>query len=245
MGRRKKPTQRVTQYFTSIQYAICHGRVERLLSLRVNGKDIPVNPEATGMVSDIGQGEIFGGILKEGGLDGRMAWQDGSDDQLLDSYVASKKGAVPSDLPGYRGIATAFFTERAGQGTGKGFYWSANQPVIHPVHFEVTRIDRSWRPEIAAIHGNFEIGSDVIAFSDTWEVAYVSGDILSAPPPSVPNDSGYGSPLPGPFRRGTYSPDGSNTTLPLSDGYWFRKTFTMSDAGYIQFNGHEPRSHNS
>ncbi len=150
MGK-KKQEQRVTLYYTSIQYAICHGIVERFLSIKVNDKNIVTNPETTGMVTSINAPELFGGALKEGGLGGRIAWQNGSDDQLLDTYVASKKGEIPSNLPGYRGIATAFFTEPAGDPSQRGFYWSANQPIIPPVHFEVTRIDRSWRPDIAAI----------------------------------------------------------------------------------------------
>lgn len=147
MGK-KKQKQRVTEYFTSIQYAICHGVVEKLLSIRVNDK-IVGGFEGAGSTIDIHQPELFGGIKKEGGLRGRLFWQDGSADQLVNAYVAAKKGLTPSTMPGYRGIATAFFTERPGE--RPGFYWSANQPIIPPVHFQVKRIDRSWRPDIAGI----------------------------------------------------------------------------------------------
>lgn len=192
MGK-KKPKQRVTEYYTSIQYGVCHGVVERLAALRVNDKVIGDCSGIKGPVVYIDQPDLFGGLKKEGGLRGRMAWQNGSDDQLLDSYVASKKGRLPTDLPGYRGIATAYFTEwptpstaeaaleasklgsvlkATGTSLGllggllinfinaispppkKGFYWSANQPIIPPVHFRVTRLDRSWLPEIAAIPGD-------------------------------------------------------------------------------------------
>lgn len=192
MGK-KKPTQRITEYYTSIQYAICHGVVEKLISIRVNDKIVGKCASMIGPVIYINDEKLFGGPKKEGGLKGRLAWQSGTDDQLLDYYVASKKGKLPSQLPGYRGIATAFFTEWPGSGavgaeTGvigsiigglniqvsssfglssflsggrkapmKGFYWSANQPVIPPVHFRVTRIDRSWLPEIAAIPGDVDL----------------------------------------------------------------------------------------
>lgn len=190
MGK-KKPTQRVTEYYTSVQYAICHGPVEKLVSLRVNEKIIGDCFELNGPVIYIDQPELFGGVKKEGGLRGRLAWQNGSNDQLIDPYVALKKGKTQTELPGYRGIATAFFTEwPAGtgytepmgllktivRGSGvvvgsaiasifgnlsrtnpKGFYWSANQPIIPPTHFRVTRIDRDWLPEIAAIAGDIDV----------------------------------------------------------------------------------------
>ena len=190
MGK-KKPTQRITRYYTSIQYAICHGVVDKLISIRVNDKIVGKCASLIGPVIYIDDEKLFGGDKKEGGLKGRLAWQAGTDDQLLDAYVASKKGKLPAQLPGYRGIATAFFTESpppgysgesdlvgsvvgnlsirkygdaiAGFLTGgkkspkKGFYWSANQPVIPPVHFRITRIDRSWLPEIAAIPGDVDL----------------------------------------------------------------------------------------
>lgn len=203
MGK-KKPTQRVTEYYTSIQYGICHGVVEKLVALRVNDKVIGKCSGINGPVVYIDQPELFGGVKKEGGLRGRMAWQDGSDDQLLDSYIASKKGRLPTDLPGYRGIATAYFTEWPTPSTAesiadesklgsvlrgnstaasfirsailsffnaltrpamKGFYWSANQPIVPPVHFRVTRIDRSWLPEIAAVPGDPDFEQQAICIA--------------------------------------------------------------------------------
>lgn len=194
MGK-KKPTTRVTEYYTSIQYGICHGFVEKLISIRVNDKYVGKCASMEGPVIYIDDPDLFGGVKKEGGLRGRIAWQPGSFDQLLDSYVASKKGRLPTDLPGYRGIATAFFTEwpdtattesalepgrvnsifsglsagifgssvggflgGLGRSVQKGFYWSANQPIIPPVHFRVTRLDRSWLPDIAAIPGDGDFG---------------------------------------------------------------------------------------
>lgn len=208
MGRRKKPTQRVTEYYTSIQYGVCHGPVERLISIRVNEKVIGNCSQLRGPVIYIDSPELFGGIKKEGGLRGRMAWQSGTEDQLLDAYVAAKKGASPSQFPGYRGIATAFFTElpsqepvgvntvvggyrgvvgtlaaalgRAIQRTGRsGFYWSANQPIIPPVHFRVTRVDREWRPDIASIPGAIDVANYAICIAIDTSGSMASGTRLA------------------------------------------------------------------
>ena len=197
MGK-KKPTQRITEYYTSIQYAICHGPVEKLISLRVNDKVIGNCSQLRGPIIYIDSPNLFGGEKKEGGLRGRIAWQDGSADQLIDAYVAKKKGKLPTQLPGYRGIATAFFTEAPpvqtettapsgisgflnlfpglltsggffnrvqNSGAFPGFYWSANQPIIPATHFRVTRIDRSWRQDIAAIPGEIDVARYAICIA--------------------------------------------------------------------------------
>lgn len=196
MGR-KKPTQRVTQYFTSLQYGICHGIVEKFISLRINDKIVGECSKVPFPVFFVNRPDLFGGLTKEGGITGRITLQNGSADQLTDAFVASKKGRTPTTMNGYRGIATAWFTEAEGgyvagstpgesgwigadfirfligqftspytlSGSMKGFYWGANQPFIPPVHFRLTRIDRSWRPDIAAISGEIDVAETAICIA--------------------------------------------------------------------------------
>lgn len=211
MGKKKKQTQRVTEYYTSLHYGICHGVVERLVSLRVNEKIIGKCARLAGSEIIINQPELFGGLKKEGGLRGRMAWQDGSDTQLADYILANKRGKTPETMTGYRGIATAFFSEwgRTDLGppsglfvtlleplfqflTGQsiianlqppampGFYWGANQPIIPPVHFRVTRIDRSWRPDIAAIPGNVDVASYAVCIAIDCSSSMIGSKIVAA-----------------------------------------------------------------
>lgn len=205
MGK-KKQTQRVTEYYSTIHYGICHGVVERLVSIKVNDKI--VGRCAAGLAGSsptvfyVNDPELFGGVKKDGGLRGRVAWQPGTQDQFLDHYLAEKKGGTPNDFPAYRGLATAAFTEWPGAETVagaadqsllsrlvsgvsftsgaaalasflsgtrrpayRGFYWSANQPVIPPTYFRVTRLDRSWRPDIAAIPGDIDLIEHAICIS--------------------------------------------------------------------------------
>ena len=145
----------VTDYFASIQYAICHGVVENLRAISVNDKEVAFPLGPTPSIIDINQPELFGGDKKEGGLVGRLAWQNGSFTQLLDAHCASKLGGSPATVPAYRGISTAYFTEQPGNTAG--FKWSVNSPFVPPIHFRVTRIDRRWRPDIAAIPGDLDI----------------------------------------------------------------------------------------
>jgi len=218
---RKKPKQRVTEYFTSIHYAVCHGPVEKLISIRVNDKVLGKCARLLGPVIYINAYDLFGGVKKEGGLVGRLAWQDGSEDQLLDPYVALKKGQPQTNLPGYRGIATAFFTETpmgwsdyvdppsllktvlsisggSASPSGffgaaydaivalfrrtrrRGFYWSANQPIIPPTHFRITRLDRTWRSDIAAIPGAVDVGEYAVCIAIDLSLSMAEGTRLDA-----------------------------------------------------------------
>lgn len=197
---RKKPQQRVVEYYMSLHYGICHGVVEKFVSLIANEKVVTRCTGVPGLVFNVNEPELFGGIRKEGGLRGRVALQDGSADQLLDPVAAAKIGAsdptvttpTPENLPGYRGIATAFFSEgvynesvpsfggvlgtfatafldRFGGATinssGAGFYWAANQPFVPPLWFRVTRLDRTWLPEYAAIPGALDSSELAIVFA--------------------------------------------------------------------------------
>lgn len=153
MPKKSKAKQRVVEYRMSIHYALCHGPVERLSAIVINEKDAWVGVADSQTVLTINQPELFGGIKKEGGAVGRVLWQSGTETQLLDAHTAAKHGKTPATMPGYRGIATAYFTEQPGA-TPAGFYWSANQPYVPPAAFRITRIDRGWRPDIAGIAGD-------------------------------------------------------------------------------------------
>lgn len=167
MGK-SSPKQRVVEYYMSLHYGICHGVVERFVSLSANEKVIVTDPDASGIL-DIDENNLFGGVKKEGGLSGRVAFQSGSGSQLLDSYCAAKLTALdgsagtPTTVPAYRGIATAFFTERPG--SAAGFYWSANQPYVPPLWFRVTRLHRDWQPALAAIPGESERQGIAVCFA--------------------------------------------------------------------------------
>jgi len=173
----KKPKMRVTEYFMSLHYGICQGVVEKFVSLSVNDKLVG-NCAALTTVYDINRPDLFGGIKKEGGLRGRVVFQNGSDTQLLDATGAAKMGGTPTTLPGYRGIATAFFTEQPG--AEAGFFWSANQPFVPPVHFRVTRLDRTWLPTLAAIPGAIDTPSLAICFAIDFSLSMADNNRIDA-----------------------------------------------------------------
>ena len=152
MSTPKKPKQRVTEYYMSVHYAICQGPVDTLSRIRINDKVAWLGAETRQSSFRIDNMNLFGGVKKEGGVQGQVYYQPGSFTQKIASYLASKLGLTPDTAPGYRGIATAFFTEN-GSSARSGFYWSANQPYIPSTDFLVTRLTKSWYPERAMIAG--------------------------------------------------------------------------------------------
>lgn len=174
----RSPKQRVTEYFLSIQYGICQGPVDSLNSITINGKLAWTGPVYDARSFVINRPDLFGGIKKEGGVSGRVYWSPGTFTQKSSSTLATKLGYTPSTMPGYRGVANAVFTgEGSAQtesgsgslfvdsivgffntpnshsriGSAKGFLWSANQPVVHPVYLDVTRIPQGWNDDLASV----------------------------------------------------------------------------------------------
>lgn len=149
-GGSSSPKQKVTEYNMSIHFGICQGPVDYLYRIRVNEKDAWLGSETDQTTLLINNKSLFGGVKKEGGVAGEVHYQKGDFVQKISAKLASKLGLTPDDAPGYRGIATAFFTDSSATAL-PGFYWSANQPYIPPVDFQVTRLTKSWYPERALI----------------------------------------------------------------------------------------------
>ena len=178
MGKRKSPKQRVTEYYMSVHFGICQGPVDNLNRIRINEKTAWTGYQTQNSSFIIENKELFGGVKKEGGVAGRVHWRKGDYTQTMPEKLAGKLGLTASNAPGYRGLAHAFFTDfDAAPDSGDavlgingvlgivlstfvpsssgmpGFYWSANQPYVPPVDFQVTRIADDWFPETATIPG--------------------------------------------------------------------------------------------
>lgn len=150
-SKNKKPTQRVTEYFMTVHYGICQGPVGTLSRIKINNKvawEGRAGADARFLIEKTG---LFGGNKKEGGVLGDVYYNPGSFTQRMASFVASKYGRTPTTMTGYRGIATAMFTDRPGISPQGGFYWSANQPFVPAAEFNVTRIFSGWRQGLSTI----------------------------------------------------------------------------------------------
>jgi len=138
----------VAEYRMSIQFGICLGRVDELLSITVGDK-----VAWSGSLTDyaevyINKPDLFGGIKKEGGVQGYMHFFPGSYTQTLPLKLAQRLGREEHNCPGFRGIAHVWFT---GGGSNDGFYWSANTPYIQTVRAKVRRVPVGLPSDLATI----------------------------------------------------------------------------------------------
>ena len=167
MGK-SSPKIPVSLFKMSIQYGLCSGVVDWLHKLTVREKTVWSGRKCGPDALFIDQPTMFGGPLEEGGVQGFAYFQNGTHSQLLHPKIALKQGGLPTEVPGYRGIATLTFAEAGvdpaveGSDTftggvdnpgfdGPGFYWVAGSPYLPGIWATVQRIPRPFLTEKAYI----------------------------------------------------------------------------------------------
>lgn len=185
MGKGGKPKIEVTKYYMSEHFGICMAEPDALLDIVVKEKSVDLTTLTGPDAVAIDKPELFGGEKKEGGLSGTMTYLPGDNAQVLPDALAQKLGrADGDDCPGYRGIASIFFTGKLGSSlnntwvgtawtaialilTGQnfssnnGFYWTSNTPFLPGVWAKVQRIFKradgtsQWYSAKAGIFGGF------------------------------------------------------------------------------------------
>lgn len=178
-GGKRSQKMEVTRYFMSLDYAYCYGPIDSLNHLEIKDK-IPW----AGLISQessirIDKPNLFGGLKKEGGLDGIVEVYTGSATQKMSDALAARFGLTPDTAPGYRGISHLFFRglleeERneslletilqnipifrlaygiinQGQVRKMGFEWGANNPFLPGVKANITRVPKGLGAGTASI----------------------------------------------------------------------------------------------
>lgn len=138
----------IPRYNMSIHYGICIGPVDAVEGILI-GEKIAFSGVLTASttISLIQEG-LFGGIQKEGGVNGSVEVMMGDGIQVASAELASRLGDVPSNLPGFRGIVTAFFR---GNGFPRGFYWAASNPYLKTIWFKIRKIHSGLGGPYAAV----------------------------------------------------------------------------------------------
>lgn len=147
MGSKSKdPTQPVPMYYMSMHYGICHGPVDALTAVYIGEKKAwEGNITENGSVGISNEG-LFGGLKKEGGVDGTMDVMLGGETQVVSAGLADRLGLSQGNCPAFRGMVSVLFRKGGG-----GFYWVANNPYLKTLWFTVFRLPRGLPPETAAI----------------------------------------------------------------------------------------------
>lgn len=108
----------------------------------LDGSNMPTGTAAVAVKNGplkINRPDLFGGEVKEGGVEGTAYFLNGKPNQKLPDYLAQKLGLSDGDnAPGYRGITSVWF-----HGKGKdGFMWCQNNPYLPPAWFTIFRQPR-------------------------------------------------------------------------------------------------------
>ncbi len=156
----KTPKIDVVDYYMSSHWAIA-AEVDELLTIWAGEKEA-WNGSLTDKTSfTLDRRDLFGGQKKEGGLYGLVTWLPGRADQTIGDYLASKMGLTSATSPGYRGLASLFFSAVAGTG---GFLWSSNTPYLQAIWATVRRAPKGLSAETSMI------GPDANAMHIIYEV---------------------------------------------------------------------------
>lgn len=141
-----------------------------LVALKIGEKEAWRGRISKNKVIKIDAPELFGGNKKEGGVRGLMWWLNGNLKQILPGPLFSRLGLTAATCPGFRGLASAFFTGFRNDNTEgtdffwpdfaaingieadqKGFNWIANNPYLKAISVVVCRAPQGLNPSIALI----------------------------------------------------------------------------------------------
>lgn len=113
MGAKGGGKVEVSEYSMSMHLGVCHA-VDAFTSITIGEKLAWSGLQSTTGDVTITQPELFGGVKKEGGVGGVVRFLLGLPDQILPNRLATRLGrASGATCPGFRGIASLFFTGTA------------------------------------------------------------------------------------------------------------------------------------
>lgn len=137
-GKSSKPTANVDKFYMSAHYGVCQGPVDEVKEIKIKEKSAWHGILTGNATVDVSKENLFGGILKEGGVSGTIEVMFGDTTQKVSSWLAGKLGRSVDDAPGYRGMLSLVF-----RGSKRGFYWTASTPYLGSLWVRVARFPRT------------------------------------------------------------------------------------------------------
>jgi hypothetical protein len=121
MGSKSGGKIKVSEYSMSMHVGICAaGENLELLNVKVGEKVIWQGAQKNRDVFKIDLPDLFGGNKKEGGVRGALWWLNGDRSQTLPAPLFQRLGLTRSTCPGFRGLASIFFTGFFGNSMSEG-----------------------------------------------------------------------------------------------------------------------------
>ena len=182
----------VNEYLMSMHVGVC-SEADALTSIHVGEKLAWSGEQTSAAAIAINKSSLFGGEKKEGGVKGTVTYLPGSPNQVLPDALAQKLGrASGADCPGFRGVASLFFTGGSYSGllsgivksggalssyTNAGFHWVTNNPYLKDLWVGVKRAPKGLNPAQAMIprigsSGFVEFASAKTATVTWWQSCF-------------------------------------------------------------------------
>ncbi len=155
----------IPKYYLDLHLGVCLGPVQSIRRIIIGdrllwGDDAGENPITQSRIWNIDDPDLFGGLEREGGVRGSIAFLLGHDSQVIPYSIAKIINpdlmSISEPYPNYRGIATLFFSRRVkpeyngmliadvqdkldlyDSSERESFYWRANSRVLPPIKVEV------------------------------------------------------------------------------------------------------------
>lgn len=128
----------VFDFAMSIDFGICAGPLDSINKIKIKDKLAwGGRVQGSGGTLTINKPNLFGGDDAEGGPVGKVELFLGKWNQQPSSHF--KQTIDNDDIPGYRGLAHAFFRDK-GNDPSLGFIWTTNNPYMPATEIAVTRL---------------------------------------------------------------------------------------------------------
>lgn len=162
------------KYFLGVHMIICHGPVDKITRISVDGRSA-WSGDATGGTISINASDLFGGLSREGGVSGSVDILMGESTQPRNTYLQSKIGAA---IPAFRGVVSAVLNQ---------VYVGLN-PYLKPWAFKTQRIHKTTHGATQWYDSKSQIGIDMnpahiireCLTDSVWGLGYGASDIDDA-----------------------------------------------------------------
>lgn len=159
------------KYFLGIHMVLCHGPVDSIKKVIVDGKTAWSGNAIGGSIT-IAAEDLFGGEEREGGVSGTVDIMMGEATQAKNSYLQSKLGV---SIPAFRGVVSAVLNQ---------VYVGLN-PYLKPWAFRAQRIHQTTDGSVQWYDAKAQIGTDMnpahiireCLTNAQWGLGYGPGDI--------------------------------------------------------------------
>lgn len=135
MGSSKKP--KVTRYFMGIHMGLGRGPIDELVEIRVGDRRAWFGSATYSTTITINKPDLFGGLKREGGIDGLLRVMMGEPDQQPEQSPYFRRVLGDSLVPAFRGVCTLVYNGLV----------SVSNPYPKPWKFRVRRALKGWQDD--------------------------------------------------------------------------------------------------